>query len=142
MILKDWAVQNDYALYKIDRKRKPQNVVDLRRFTGARSRTGGCFYLIEAVDTRHIRRRGLARVTPLSTTGGAQLVQVVWLTARQLDWRDQPPRGVPAPPGTAAQGWHIDPTGKHELRWFSAGTPTDVVIDGAVEGRDPPIGTE
>ena len=35
------------------------------------------------------------------------------------------------------EGWYTDPLLRHERRWFSAGMPTDLVIDGRVEGHDP-----
>lgn len=35
------------------------------------------------------------------------------------------------------QGWHPDPFGRHEARYFSAGSPTYLVRDGYVEGSDP-----
>ena len=34
------------------------------------------------------------------------------------------------------QGWYQDPFGLHELRWFSAGWPTDLVRDAGVESHD------
>jgi hypothetical protein len=37
-----------------------------------------------------------------------------------------------------AEGWYHDPFGRHEARWFSDGTPTDLVRDGGVEARDTP----
>jgi hypothetical protein len=36
------------------------------------------------------------------------------------------------------EGWYIDPYGRHEARWISAGTPTALVRDGSVEAQDPP----
>jgi hypothetical protein len=35
-----------------------------------------------------------------------------------------------------AQGWYDDPTGRHELRWFSAGSPTALVRDAGRESMD------
>jgi hypothetical protein len=35
-----------------------------------------------------------------------------------------------------AEGWYDDPTGRHELRWFSAGCPTDLIRDAGIESRD------
>ena len=35
------------------------------------------------------------------------------------------------------QGWHPDPFGRHEERYFSAGEPTYLIRDGDAEGRDP-----
>ena len=36
------------------------------------------------------------------------------------------------------QGWQPDPFGRHGERWMSGGTATDLVRDGAREGRDAP----
>jgi hypothetical protein len=36
-----------------------------------------------------------------------------------------------------AEGWCTDPYGRHEARWISHGSPTALVRDGAIEGRDP-----
>jgi hypothetical protein len=36
------------------------------------------------------------------------------------------------------EGWYIDPFGRHEARWISAGTPTALIRDGGVESQDPP----
>jgi hypothetical protein len=40
--------------------------------------------------------------------------------------------------GIAEEGWFTDPYGHHEARWMSAGVPTGLVRDGAVESTDPP----
>jgi hypothetical protein len=40
-----------------------------------------------------------------------------------------------------AEGWYVDPYGRHEARWFSDGTPTQLVRDGGAEARDPPPNT-
>jgi hypothetical protein len=37
-----------------------------------------------------------------------------------------------------AEGWFIDPFGRHEQRWISDGRPTTLVRDGGVEGHDDP----
>ena len=37
-----------------------------------------------------------------------------------------------------AQGWHHDPYGVHEDRYFSDGQPTKLVRDGGAESYDPP----
>ena len=39
------------------------------------------------------------------------------------------------------EGWYVDPFGRHEARWMSAGTPTSLVRDEGIEGQDPPSGT-
>jgi len=36
------------------------------------------------------------------------------------------------------EGWYIDPFGRHEARWISAGAPTALVRDDGVESNDPP----
>jgi hypothetical protein len=36
------------------------------------------------------------------------------------------------------QGWHDDPFGRHERRYFSAGQPTKLVRDGGIEAYDEP----
>jgi hypothetical protein len=38
-----------------------------------------------------------------------------------------------------AEGWQPDPFGRHDQRWISAGTPTDLVRDGRRERRDAPV---
>jgi len=40
-----------------------------------------------------------------------------------------------------AEGWYVDPYGEHDARWFSDGTPTELVRDDAMESRDPPPST-
>ena len=37
-----------------------------------------------------------------------------------------------------AEGWYLDPFGRHEQRWFSAGKPTALVRDGRQHGHDDP----
>lgn len=37
-----------------------------------------------------------------------------------------------------AEGWYRDPFEQHELRWFSAGRPTELVRDVDVEAHDAP----
>ena len=36
-----------------------------------------------------------------------------------------------------SEGWCTDPFELHEARWISAGTPTKLVRDGAIEAYDP-----
>jgi len=100
------------------------------------------YFKITAIDADHVRRSGVARVDGgIEIVGGVdQTVQFVWLTSEQLNWRTRPPRRTAELPHDRAQGWYIDPTRGHELRWYSAGTPTDLVKDGAIESRDPPPG--
>jgi hypothetical protein len=35
------------------------------------------------------------------------------------------------------EGWCTDPYSRHQARWMSQGKPTNLVRDGATEGRDP-----
>ena len=37
-----------------------------------------------------------------------------------------------------AEGWYTDPYGRHEARWMSDGTPTELVRDRGVESYDAP----
>jgi hypothetical protein len=39
---------------------------------------------------------------------------------------------------TKAEGWYLDPFGRHEQRWFSDGRPTALVRDGDAEAQDAP----
>lgn len=39
------------------------------------------------------------------------------------------------------EGWYVDPYGAHEARWFSEGTPTDLVRDGGRDSRHRPPDT-
>jgi hypothetical protein len=41
-------------------------------------------------------------------------------------------------PGMDEEGWYRDPYGRHECRWFSAGTATELVRDGHQVGHDAP----
>jgi hypothetical protein len=40
-----------------------------------------------------------------------------------------------------AEGWYRDPYKIHADRWFSDGSPTELVRDGAKESKDPPPDT-
>ncbi len=42
----------------------------------------------------------------------------------------------------ALQGWHADPFGLHEMRYFSVGRPTKLVRDGRLESYDEPPADE
>jgi hypothetical protein len=55
------------------------------------------------------------------------------------------PDGVDAPSGEVAftgiaAGWLIDPSGRHEQRYWSGSEWTEHVRDGGVPGTDPPPG--
>jgi hypothetical protein len=41
-----------------------------------------------------------------------------------------------AAPNAAMEGWYTDPYARHEARWISQGTPTNLVRDGKIEGTD------
>jgi hypothetical protein len=99
------------------------------------------YFEVVGIDDDHVRRSGIARVRSESHTQHFDIepvIDFVWLTSEQLDWRDQPPRRSAQSPHDHAEGWYADHTGAHELRWYSVGTPTDLVKDGAIETRDPP----
>jgi hypothetical protein len=99
------------------------------------------YFRITIIDRDHVRRSGFARVQPELHTvecDWERKIDFVWLTSEQLNWRDRPPRRSARMPPDRAEGWYTDHTGSHELRWYSVGTPTDLVKDGAIEGRDPP----
>jgi hypothetical protein len=99
------------------------------------------YFEITTIDADHVRRSGVARVRSElhnAEVDQERMVDFVWFTFEQLNWRDRPPRRSAEPPGARAEGWCVDHTGVHELRWYSVGTPTDLVKDGAIESRDPP----
>jgi len=101
------------------------------------------YFNITVIDSDHVRRSGVARVyfkkgqsyDPLDME---EDIDLAWLTSEQMNWRDRPPRRSAEMPPDRAEGWYTDHTGAHELRWYSVGTPTDLVKDGAIESRDPP----
>jgi hypothetical protein len=100
------------------------------------------YFMITVIDSDHVRRSGFARVQPEIHTAGydwERRIDFAWLTSEQLNWRDRPPRRSARMPSDRAEGWYTDHTGAHELRWYSVGTPTDLVKDGAIESRDPPV---
>jgi hypothetical protein len=98
------------------------------------------YFQITTIDPDHVRRSGVARVhiETRSFFDAERVVDIVWLTDEQLNWQDRPPRRSAEMPQDRAEGWYTDHTGAHELRWYSVGTPTDLVKDGAIESRDPP----
>ncbi len=58
--------------------------------------------------------------------------------------------GTPSPPiapepSAEREGWHPDPFGRHRLRWFTSGVPTNHVSDGngrVFDESDGPVGQE
>jgi hypothetical protein len=99
------------------------------------------YFTITTIDGDHVRHSGFARVQPETHTGDydwERSIDFVWLTSEQLNWRDRPPRRSAKMPSDRAEGWYTDHTRAHELRWYSVGTPTDLVKDGAIESRDAP----
>jgi hypothetical protein len=99
------------------------------------------YFEITTIDDDHVRRSGIARVGSEVHNTEVDLertVDFVWFRSEQLSWRDRPRRGSAQLPDARAEGWCTDHTGAHELRWYSVGTPTDLVKNGAIEGRDPP----
>src|SRR5215469_12985976 len=99
------------------------------------------YFELTTIDADHVRRSGVARVRSEvhdSRFDLERMIDFVCLTSVQLNWRDRPPRRSAQSPHGRAEGWYADHTGVHELRWYSMGTPTDLVKDGAIESRDPP----
>ena len=45
-----------------------------------------------------------------------------------------------SPPTSGIPGWHRDPSGRHQLRWWDGAAFTDQVADGGVTSTDPGIG--
>jgi hypothetical protein len=130
-----WAEDNGYRLLSVQRTRSADP------WPGAPWQgplRGPRYYQVRVVDESHVEREGTVRVgDEWSAAMPDTPVSVRWLSAQQLDWRGQPPRGDVAPQDGTAEGWYRDPSGSHEQRWFSAGKPTDLIRDGAVEGHDP-----
>lgn len=135
-----WARSQDQLVVHLRRIRRPGAAVR-RPFGSGLSELlfDHRYYAITTIDGDHVRRTGVARARDAipDTFVAEPPVEVVWLGAEQLDWRDRPPRrALPAADG-AAQGWCADHTGRHEQRWYSSGAATEVVRDGASESRDP-----
>jgi hypothetical protein len=148
--LEQWAEDRGMEIVALQYCGRPPDSVVQQFPHRARAYEFHCF-LIVTIDPDHVRRSGVARVhhyepTPLLNAfndpyplrGPGWVIDVVWFTTEQLNWRERPPRRSAEWPHDRAQGWHTDHTGAHELRWYSAGTPTDLVKDGAIESRDPP----
>ncbi|HYK68511.1 MAG TPA: hypothetical protein VEV45_11230 [Streptosporangiaceae bacterium] len=152
--LRQWAEQEGVEIFALKPcGRPPDSVADQFPRTlglGADAFTGGTpavawrpgrYFEITIIDADHVRRSGFARVrTEVHDVHYDldRMIDFVWLTSKQLNWRDRPPRRSAAPPPDRAEGWYTDHTGAHELRWYSVGTPTDLVKDGSIESRDPP----
>jgi hypothetical protein len=49
-----------------------------------------------------------------------------------------PPTAPPAPTSTGGGGWHPDPSGRHQYRYWDGRTWTDAVSDYGDMGTDPP----
>jgi hypothetical protein len=138
--LQQWADEHDMEVVELKSCPRPSYAVE-QQFRH-RPRGGDFRYFrITTISPDHVRRSGIARVhnetSPFVDLG--QAIDFVWFTTDQLNWMDRPPRRLMEWPHDHAQGWHADQAGEHELRWYSAGTPTDLVKDGAIESRDPPL---
>jgi hypothetical protein len=135
--LEQWAEQRELEVFDLEPCGPPPYSVE-REFP--RWGSGGQFlyFRLTTVDQNHVRRSGFARVhdehRPL--LDGEQMVDFVWVTSEQLNWKDRPPRHSAEPPPDRAEGWYTDHTGAHELRWYSLGVPTNLVKDGEIESRD------
>jgi hypothetical protein len=136
-----WAGQHDLEVVALEPCRRPPPDV-LRQYPAVapREEARHQYFAIAAIDLDHVRCSGIARSYDRTEMMGHldRTVHVVWLSYDQLDWRARPPRRTAEWPHPHAQGWYTDPTRAHELRWYSAGAPTDLVKDGAVESRDAP----
>jgi hypothetical protein len=135
--LQQWAEERDMEIVVLKPcGRPPDSVAEQFPF---RMRAGYRYFRITTIDPDHVRRSGVARVHGGDSRYGLeQVIDLVWLTSEQLNRRDQPPRRSARLPDDRAEGWYTDHTGAHEQRWYSVGTPTDLVKDGAIESRDPP----
>jgi len=136
--LRQWAEQEGMEIFALKRCSWPPDSVaeQFPRTMLSNFR----YFEISAIDRDHVRRSGYARVHNETRPfmDSERMIDFVWLTSEQLNWRDRPPRPLARPPGGRAEGWFSDHTGAHELRWYSVGTPTELVKDGAIESRDPP----
>jgi hypothetical protein len=95
------------------------------------------YFAITAVDERSVEYTGTARVySVLKRSNVDEWVEVRWSSRRQLS-PGRPGAWVRGEEGPVSEGWGDDPTGRHEQRWFSAGTPTALVRDDLVEEHDP-----
>jgi hypothetical protein len=149
--LERWAEERGMELLALQHWRRPPGSV-MWQFPPTTGYAATHFFRIDGIGPDHVHRSGVARVrhyeamplppgvliNPRLPSGANPVIDVVWFTAIQLDPRSRPRRSARWP-HDRAQGWHADHTGAHELRWYSAGTPTDLVKDGATESRDPPV---
>ena len=138
--LEVWAMENGMEIIMLKPCRRPPYSVAEQFPHGIMMMGNNRYFRITAIDPDHVRRSGVARVhTEKGPSFDAeQVIDIAWLTSEQLNWRDRSARRSTEPPHDHAEGWYTDHTGAHELRWYSAGTPTDRVKDGAIESRDPP----
>lgn len=109
---------------------------------------GGCgrltpVFLASALDRPIGRIEGRRWAVQFDPGSGLQEVTVLSrqdLSASPLTAalrRPPPPVALQRQDASMLEGWCTDPFGRHEARWMSLGTPTELVRDGGVEGRDP-----
>jgi hypothetical protein len=98
------------------------------------------YFRLTVIDQNHVRRSGFARVHNETRPfyEEERVVDFAWVRSEQLNWRERPRRRSAELPSDRSEGWYVDHTGAHELRWYSVGTPTDLVKDGEIESRDSP----
>src|SRR5262245_27747523 len=77
------------------------------------------YYQVTVIDHDHVRRSGVARVLNERIGPDAGSIDFVWSESQQLNWMDRPPRRSAELPPERAEGWYLDHTGAHELRWYS-----------------------
>lgn len=143
-VIGEWARANDYRLVRHQRCRRVREEVR-EAYGRAATLSSDLFYEVTVVDSRSVERIALVRVHHALGLSGrwsnhdrGDPLDVRWLREHQLTWREHGDVRPPSPAVGQRQGWCADPTRQHEQRWFSAGMPTDLVRDGAVEGRNSP----
>jgi hypothetical protein len=134
--VREWANERGYRLVSIKRlwwsRGDFQSWLDDLPSWWRRNKSR--YYEITTVDDRSVERVGTARVYDRNVD--AERTDVRWRSERQLA-PGRPGEWVRGDDEPVTEGWGADPSGRHEQRWFSAGTPTPLVRDGRVEGRDP-----
>ena len=137
--VREWLARDGYRVERIRRTWSSgafgaYRRGNLRTFTEGR----GCRYFdVVAVNERFVEFTGTARVHgKLQRPNLDEWIEVRWDTRRQLSPPQKTVTGDENP--SNAEGWYPDVSGRHEQRWYSMGTPTELVRDGAVEGKDPP----
>lgn len=90
-------------------------------------------------SARAARKAGTAAIdaAPVAPAGVVPPVQHVAPPPRVLEVPPPPPPPVPAAPPPPQPEWKPDPTGRHELRWWTGAAWSDHVSDQGVQAVDP-----